>query len=70
MVVGLLIGFALWSSNSGPPVIRGAAALFEISIAAGAAWGRWRGRAVDAWAMDALRFAVTNHQLSWHPRLR
>lgn len=69
VVVGLLIGFALWSSHWAPAVVRGFAAGVEVGIAAAAAWGRWRGRAVDCWAVDATHFLVTNRRLSWHPRL-
>jgi hypothetical protein len=67
VVVGLLAAFALCSSHWAPGIIRGFVAACDLSIAAGAAWGRWRGRPSDSWAVDAVRFVATNHRLSWHP---
>lgn len=60
LVVGLLAGFALWSGQWAATPIRGAAAIVLAALGACAAWGRWRGRALDSWLVDiALFFMAT-----------
>lgn len=66
LVVGLLGAFAVWSAHGSPAPVRAAAALLIASIAAIAAWGRWRGRALDSWATDFVIFTVA----TWRLRLR
>jgi hypothetical protein len=62
-VVALLVGFALWSSQWAPSPVRAAASLSTIGVGAVVAWGRWRGRAVDAWVADAALFALRCHRI-------
>ena len=69
-VAGLLAAYALWSSHWAPGVVRGLIAVLTVCIAAAAAWGKWRNRPFDAWAVDAMRFVVANHEVVWSARLR
>jgi hypothetical protein len=64
-VVALLAAFAIWSSHLEPIAIRAAFALVVALIGAVAAWGRWRGRAVDGWIVDIFIFTVTNYRFAW-----
>ena len=64
-VVALLAAFAIWSSRLEPVAMRAALALVVALIGAVAAWGRWRGRAVDGWLVDILIFVFTNYRFAW-----
>ena len=64
MVLALLGGFALWSSQWAPTPIRAFACVVVVGIGAAAAWGRWRGRPVDAWVADISLFAINTHRLA------
>jgi hypothetical protein len=66
LVVALLAGFALWSSPWAPSPIRAAACMAVVGIGAAAAWGRWRGRAADAWVADMSIFAIQTHRVAWN----
>jgi hypothetical protein len=66
MVVALLVGFAIWSSHWAPSPVRAFASLSVIGVGAVVAWGRWRGRAADAWMVDALLFTVRCHRVVWN----
>ena len=74
LVVGLVAGFGLWSSPWAPSPVRAVACVLAIATGAIAAWGRWRGRAVDGWAADFALFVVSTHRFvfdpGWIPRLR
>ena len=48
-----------------PAVVRGAFAVLAVACGGGMAWGRWRGRAADAWAIDAVKFLLGSHRLNW-----
>jgi hypothetical protein len=65
VVVALLAAFAIWSSHVEPVAMRVALALVVALIGAVAAWGRWRGRAVDGWLVDIFIFVVTNYRFAW-----
>ena len=65
LLVALVAGFGLWSSHWIHVVVRGCAAAMVICAGALAAWGRWRGRAADDWAIDIAVFVVNNHRVSW-----
>lgn len=58
LVVALLAGFSVWSTQWATPPARGGAALGIAAIGAAAAWGRWRGRAVDSWLVDIVIFVL------------
>jgi hypothetical protein len=71
LVIGLLSGFAVWSSHAAPQTVRAIASLLLIGAGAAVAWGRWRGRAVDGWLSDAALFVVRRYRLTvrWPGRL-
>jgi hypothetical protein len=68
LVLALLGGFALWSSSWAPSTVRAGASVAVVGIGAAAAWGRWRGRAVDAWMADISLFAIKTHRFAWNTR--
>ncbi len=63
LVVGLLAAFAVWSAHWAPSTVRAPAAAVIACIGAGAAWGRWRGRPLDAWAMDLVIYLISNYRV-------
>ena len=65
LVIGLLAGFAAWSTHWAPPPIRGAVALLAAAAGAAAAWGRWRGRPLDGWASDLFIYVAATYRLQW-----
>lgn len=71
LVIALLAGFSLWSSNWAPAPARLGAAIAIVGVGAGAAWGRWRGRPVDGWLVDIVTFLLSTLRVRWgFPRLR
>jgi len=66
VVLALLGGFALWSSQWAPVPVRGFASAGVIAVGAALAWGRWRGRASDAWFGDLALFVISTHRLAWN----
>jgi hypothetical protein len=74
LVIGLVAGFGLWSSPWAPSPVRAFACSALIAIGAIAAWGRWRGRAVDGWAADLFVFVISTHRVvldrAWFQRFR
>lgn len=67
LVVALLGGFSLWSGVWAPGPVRASAALFVAVAGAAAAWGRWRGRPVDAWMTDIVAFIGATYRVRWRP---
>jgi hypothetical protein len=65
IVVALLVGITLWSSHWAPTFARGVASFLVIAGGSALAWGRWRGRAADGWAIDMAKFVVATYRLSW-----
>lgn len=63
LVIGLLSGFALWSPPWAPSPVRAVACLAVVACGAIAAWGRWRGRAVDEWVADLSLFVIATHRV-------
>jgi hypothetical protein len=74
LVVGLVSGFAVWSSPWAPSPLRAFACATLVAIGAIAAWGRWHGRAVDSWVVDVSLFVISTHRFvldqRWLQRLR
>jgi hypothetical protein len=64
MVLAILGAMAVWSFDWIAPA-RGFAAALVLVIGAVLAWGRWRGRAADAWLTDFALFAVSTRRLTW-----
>jgi hypothetical protein len=65
LVIALLAGFAAWSTQWAPSPARGSVAVVIALLGAVAAWGRWRGRPLDGWAIDVAIYIVGNHRLRW-----
>jgi hypothetical protein len=63
LVVALVGGFGLWSSPWAPSPVRFVACAVVVGAGAVAAWGRWRGRAVDGWVADLSLFVISAHRL-------
>jgi hypothetical protein len=73
LVIAFLAAFATWSTRWAPTPIRGSFGLVIAALGAIAAWGRWRGRPLDGWAIDLAIYIVGNHRVKWklpRPRLR
>ena len=66
VVLSLLAGFALWSSQWAPSPVRAVACTAVVVIGSVAAWGKWRGRAVDAWVGNLLLFVISTHRIAWN----
>jgi hypothetical protein len=64
LVIGLVAGLALWSSPWAPSPVRAIACSLVVAVGSIAAWGRWRGRAVDGWAADLLLFVINTHRVA------
>jgi hypothetical protein len=70
LVVALLAGFSVWTSQWTVPIARGSIAIAIALIGVAAAWGRWRGRGIDEWAMDLVAFSLSEYHLRYRlPRL-
>ena len=65
VVLAGLGGLAVWSLEALPMVVRGAVAVVAVASGGVMAWGRWRGRAADEWAIDGVRFLVSSHRIGW-----
>ena len=65
MVLSGLGGLAVWSSQWSSPGIRGPVALTVILLGGLISWGRWRGRAADAWLVDLVLFIASTRRLKW-----
>jgi hypothetical protein len=65
VVLALLAAIAVWSAHWMPAYVRGPLALVAVACGGALAWGRWRGRAADAWAVDLIAFVVGSHRIRW-----
>lgn len=63
LVVGLLAGFATWSSHWASSYARAPLAVAIAAAGAVAAWGRWHGRGLDGWVVDLGLFVTANYRL-------
>jgi uncharacterized membrane protein (DUF2068 family) len=68
LVIGLVAGFGLWSSPWAPSAVRAFACAVVVVTGAIAAWGRWRGRAVDGCAADLFLFVISTRRLALDQR--
>ena len=64
LVVGLVTGFGLWSSPWASSPIRLFTCAAFVGASAIAAWGHWRGRAVDGWVADFALFVINTHRFA------
>ena len=69
-VIGLLAAFAAWSQHWAPAPVRAPVAALIGAIGAIAAWGRWRGRAIDGWAIDVALYVAANYRVKLRLPLR
>jgi hypothetical protein len=63
LVVALLAAFATWSSTPLVLPVRVTAVVVIVTIGIAAAWGQWRGRAVDSWLVDIAIFLIANYRV-------
>ena len=63
VVLSGLGSLATWTSQWSVAPVRGTAAVSIIAIGASAAWGRWKGRAADAWLTDLAAYLLNVHEL-------
>lgn len=68
VVLSGLAALAVWSIDVLPAVVRGPLAIVLVGCGGAMAWGRWRGRAADEWAIDAFRFLIGSHRIRWTRR--
>jgi hypothetical protein len=66
-----LPALAAWKAGL-PPAARTAVAMVLLAVGAAVAWGRWRSRPLDRWALDAGLFALrrlrSGPRAEWVPR--
>jgi hypothetical protein len=63
LVIALLAAFSVWSTHWAPSPVRATCAALIAGIGAAAAWGKWRGRPVDSWAVDVLAYVTSTYRL-------
>jgi hypothetical protein len=66
LAVALVGGLALWSSAWLPSPVRAVTCFAVITIGCIAAWGRWRGRAIDGWVADISIFVINTYRVAWN----
>ena len=64
LVIALLAAFSAWSGHWAPAPVRAVCAVLLALIGAAAAWGRWRGRPLDRWAIDIVHFARATYRVT------
>ena len=70
LAIALLAAFSIWSTHWSPVPLRAGCALTVAGLGVSAAWGRWRGRALDSWVIDCAAFLVATYQFKWKaPRM-
>ena len=72
LVIAALGVLSLWRLEAVPAGLRLLPCFVLAASAASLAWGRWRGRPLDAWLLDLAVFARRNYRLrlSWRRRRR
>ena len=63
LVLAGLGALAIWESHLGFAPLRGVIATLVLSLGAGLAWGRWRGRPADRWLVDLATFAINTRRI-------
>jgi hypothetical protein len=67
LVVSLLAAFSVGSTHWAPVPARVACAIVIGVVGIAAAWGRYRGRALDSWIIDLVVFWGATYRLRWKP---
>ena len=68
VVLALLAAFAAWSLYWMPAYARVPLAVIAVVMGGVMAWGRWRGRAADAWCVDLVLFLCATRRIRWGMR--
>lgn len=68
VVLSGLAALAIWSSQWIPAYVRVPLALVALAFGGVLAWGRWRGRAADAWVVDLFAYVIATQRVRWNPR--
>lgn len=63
LVIAALASLSLWRLEPLPPELRAAACALVLATGASMAWGRWRGRSLDSWLLDATVFVGRNYRV-------
>lgn len=63
VVIALVAAFSAWSAQWAPTAVRGISAVMLGMLGAAAAWGRWRGRPLDAWAADIATYGLATYRI-------
>jgi PrgI family protein len=63
LVVALLAAFSTWSTSWAPVPVRAPCAVVLAAFGIAAAWGRWRGRPLDAWAVDIAVYCLATYRI-------
>src|SRR5215472_4129209 len=63
LVVAALAALSLWRVEAAPGWLRALTCLLLLGSGSALAWGRWRGRAFDAWLADLAVYVRRNHRL-------
>lgn len=70
LVIALLAAFSVWSTHWAPVPVRATCAIVIAAVGVSAAWGRWRGRALDSWVLDFTAYCAATYRFRWEaPRL-
>ncbi len=65
-VLAVLAAMAVWSQAGVAIPLRVALVAVVAGCGAALAWGRWRGRAADAWVVDVVLFVWSTRRVKWH----
>ena len=68
-VLAGLVALGLWSAPWLMAVVRWPLAVVVLAAGAVLAYGRFHGRPVDEWLIDAFLFLIRTRRLTWTPRL-
>ena len=67
LAVGALAAYVLAAHTGVAGVLRMPGAVLLLGVAAAVAWVRWRGRSLDAWALDLAIYARRNLEVRFEP---
>jgi hypothetical protein len=70
LVLAVLGAIAIGRTLAVPVPVRAVPCLLLVAAGAGLAWGRWRGRPVDRWLLDAAVFVWRHYRPGWPRRSR
>jgi len=65
-VLALLAAMAVWSAGALIVLVRFPICVAILGAGGCLAWGRFRGRAADAWLVDIALFVWSTRRVTWH----